>query len=254
MNDKDEKDIDLWNNAACEWSRFVASDFLRQKILTPAILDLFGEADGRMVLDAGCGDGYLSKELNKAGAKVTGIDGSARMIEIAKNKAGSEGGMSFLVQDLREKLPFSDGSFDIVLANMVLMDFEPSDETVSEFRRILSPCGVFIFSLSHPLFSAGKLKKGFSEAAARETPHYEIKNYAKKFRAVRTICGITKPTAFYHRPLGFYFDLAQKNGFLISDLKEPTLKEDEKVKKGSFFELCYSVPPFVIVKAVKMKT
>ena len=252
MNKNNREEIKLWNDAAEEWSRFVASDFLREKILTPAILELFQDTDGKMVLDAGCGEGYLSRELKKIGARVAGIDGSAKMIEIAKNKADRKGAASFLVRDLREELPFSDGAFQTVLANMVLMDFEPIDGTVSEFRRVLSLGGIFIFSLPHPLFSSGKLKKKFSEKAARETPHYAIRDYVNKSRAVKTICGITRPTVFYHRPLGFYFDLLKKNGFLVSELKEPVLKKDAGVKKGSFFELCYSVPPFIIVKTVKI--
>lgn len=251
-NEIGKNEIKAWNDAAYEWGSFVASDFLRQKVLTPAILGFFGDARGRMILDAGCGEGYLSRELEKMGAKVTGIDGSAKMIEVAKSKARKESEVNFSVQDLREELPFSDGVFGVVLASMVLMDFHPIDMAISEFRRVLSPGGIFVFSLPHPLFSAGELKKSFSEAAAREAPHYEVRDYIREFRSVKTICGITKPTAFYHRPLEFYFDLLQKNGFLVSALKEPVLREDAGVKKGSFFELCYSAPPFVVVRAVKI--
>src|ERR1051326_5295582 len=55
-------------------------------IMSP-FLQVVGQVSGLTVLDAGCGEGYLSRILVKLGANVTGIDISAPLIEIARTKA-----------------------------------------------------------------------------------------------------------------------------------------------------------------------
>lgn len=52
----------------------------------PILLDLLallGDIEGRPVLDAGCGDGYLSRVLAARGARVVGMDIGPRLIEMA---------------------------------------------------------------------------------------------------------------------------------------------------------------------------
>ena len=48
------------------------------------------DPDGLTVLDLGCGEGYLSRELVRKGAHVIGIDISEKLIEIAKEKSLKE--------------------------------------------------------------------------------------------------------------------------------------------------------------------
>src|SRR5260221_12982506 len=50
----------------------------------PVLWRFAGDVRGRAVLDAGCGTGYLTKQLSDRGAKVIGVDFSQRMIEIAR--------------------------------------------------------------------------------------------------------------------------------------------------------------------------
>ena len=51
-------------------------------ILTP-LLGQLGDVTGQDVLDAGCGEGYLSRILAARGARVTGVDLSPRLVELA---------------------------------------------------------------------------------------------------------------------------------------------------------------------------
>jgi len=51
--------------------------------LEPVLWDSLGELAGLNVLDLGCGHGWLSGKLQAAGARVTGIDGSAELLEKA---------------------------------------------------------------------------------------------------------------------------------------------------------------------------
>ena len=49
-------------------------------------LQVVGDVCGLTVLDAGCGEGYLSRILASRGANVTGIDISPRLVEMARAK------------------------------------------------------------------------------------------------------------------------------------------------------------------------
>ncbi|MGW0432052.1 class I SAM-dependent DNA methyltransferase [Micromonospora sp. NPDC003197] len=54
----------------------------------PAILDLAGDVAGRRILDVGCGAGPLLAELRDRGAIVTGIEPSAKMLALARQRLG----------------------------------------------------------------------------------------------------------------------------------------------------------------------
>jgi SAM-dependent methyltransferase len=60
------------------------SSLLNGYYARPAILDLAGEVAGRRILDVGCGAGPLLAALRNRGAIVTGVDPSARMLELAR--------------------------------------------------------------------------------------------------------------------------------------------------------------------------
>ncbi len=53
--------------------------------IVPHLLDLLGDVSDRVVLDAGCGEGYLARILAARGARVTGIDLSPRLIALARS-------------------------------------------------------------------------------------------------------------------------------------------------------------------------
>ena len=75
------------------------------------LLDLLGDIEGRRVLDAGCGEGYLARVLAARGARVTGIDLSARLIALAR--ARDPGGtIDYQVADLSQPRPAVAGRLD----------------------------------------------------------------------------------------------------------------------------------------------
>ena len=79
--------------------------------LEKAFFDLIGDVEGLRVLDAGCGEGYVARVLEKKGAIVTAVDVSRKLVEKGKGKVGS---IDYLVADLSEGLPQFEGQFDLV--------------------------------------------------------------------------------------------------------------------------------------------
>src|ERR1700754_4900694 len=83
----------------------------------PAMLELAGDVTGRRILDAGCGSGPLFAALRDRGAVVTGVDASAGMLELARQRLGTDADLQ--VADLTGPLPFPDEAFDDVTASLV---------------------------------------------------------------------------------------------------------------------------------------
>ncbi len=50
----------------------------------PVLLSLLGDVAGQAVLDAGCGEGYLSRIVAARRARVMGIDLSPRLVALAR--------------------------------------------------------------------------------------------------------------------------------------------------------------------------
>ena len=78
-----------WGNVA-EWYDDLVGDegseFHREVIL-PGVLRMLAIHDGERVLDVACGQGVLSRALERKGAKVTGVDAARGLIEAAKQRS-----------------------------------------------------------------------------------------------------------------------------------------------------------------------
>jgi SAM-dependent methyltransferase len=101
-------------------------------------------AEGRAVLDAGCGVGYGSAMLARAGAsEVVGVDLSDKAVEAAA--AGAPPNATFLTGDVHA-LPFEADRFDLVVCFEVIEHVEGRDEVIAELARVLAPGGVLALS------------------------------------------------------------------------------------------------------------
>ena len=96
---------------------------------------------GERVLDAGCGTGYLAAGLRRArpDVLVVGSDLSAGMLGNAR-----AAGAWPLVQGDAGRLPFGDGSFDVVVARGVLHHLPDVAGALAEWRRVLAPGGAVV--------------------------------------------------------------------------------------------------------------
>lgn len=171
----------------------------------------FDHMNGENVLDLGCGYGYYSDFFARAGANPKGIDGTEKMIEIARERYPD---LDFSVADIEKPLPFENESFDIVFSNQVLMDIENVDFVFSECNRVLKNSGIFWFSIVHPCFYDGQWvtdEDGYKSAKA-------IDKYISCYQLTNKFWG---ETAHFHRPLSFYLNTAAKNGFILKQALEP---------------------------------
>jgi len=102
---------------------------------------------GTRVLDAGCGGGrHLSQAFRSRGVHVVGFDLSKadalkahNTMKIMRHKGEDGGGGSLVLVSDITRLPFDDGSFDIVICSEVLEHIPDHKKAMAEIIRVLKP-------------------------------------------------------------------------------------------------------------------
>jgi len=103
------------------------------------------EVAGRDVIELGCGTAYWSAWLTRRGARVTGIDNSARQLETARELQREHGLVFPLLHGSAEAVPLPDASFDVALSEYGASIWCDPYRWVPEAARLLRPGGELIF-------------------------------------------------------------------------------------------------------------
>ena len=101
------------------------------------LIALLAPEPGERVLDLGCGDGVLSREIARSGCDVVGIDASAEMVDAARKS-----GVNAHVGD-GASLSF-EAEFDAVFTNAALHWIRPPEAVISGVWRALRRGGRFV--------------------------------------------------------------------------------------------------------------
>lgn len=170
------------------------------------LLDLLGDADGRRVLDAGCGEGYLARVLASRGAHVTGIDLSPRLIALAR--ARDPGGkIDYQAADLSRPLPAAAGRFDAAASYLALSDVRDYRGFAATLAASLKPGGRLVLALNNP----------YSAVVDKHVTDYFDSGAASRYRGLWEI-GIR--ASYRHRTLENYLDAFHAGGLRLAKLAD----------------------------------
>jgi 2-polyprenyl-3-methyl-5-hydroxy-6-metoxy-1,4-benzoquinol methylase len=116
-----EAAIRRWGSVPREALRATAhdGDFAKRHLINPVLLRMLGDVGGLRVLDAGCGNGYMSRMLAQRGAQVVGVEPGQSLFDFAvEREAEQPRGIRYVRADLCAMPDL--GAFDAVVASMVL--------------------------------------------------------------------------------------------------------------------------------------
>jgi len=180
---------------------------------------------GSRTLDLGCGEGRLSRDLKALGHDVVGVDASATMLAAAR---AADPGLEVQQADAAS-LPFSDGSFDLVLAFMSLQDIDDLEGAVAEAARVLARGGRFCIAIVHPLNSAGSFLSSDPDSPFVIEGSYLGRSYYAD-QIARDGLELTLVSA--HRPLEAYAGALVNAGLVIEQLCEPAVPDHAITQEG----------------------
>lgn len=213
LPDFEKQLADSWNANAQAWTTVVQSRQIesRRVATDAAILAAITAYQPKRVLDVGCGEGWLARELANRGVEVTGVDGSAALIA----EAHRHGGGSFLALSYDEIIADParlKGPFDLIVCNFSLLS-EELNSLLTSLRQALSEHGALIIQTVHPWSACGDMT-------------YENGWRMESFSAF----GETFPQAmpWYFRTLSSWLATLQQAGFMLKECREPIHPETQK--------------------------
>ncbi len=158
MKQTKERSFFYWQNKAHQFSYLYdtssiaisltsfTAKFLHDR--TALLLSLMPKRTWNHMLDLGCGSGPHMKLFLPYAHHITGVDYSKQMLDLAKNllKKQPLAHWSLIYADAAH-LPFSNHSFDIIIA-MGLLDYVMSPHAVlKECRRVITSNGILICTI-----------------------------------------------------------------------------------------------------------
>ena len=156
-------------------------DKYREELTDTAVLKAVGTAGGLTALDAGCGEGYLSRKLAEEGAIVTGIDSSAELIKAARaHQQASALPTSFDIGTV-DSLPYETDSFDLVLCNHLMNDLQDPAQALKEFARVLRDRGRVVILMLHPCFYNNHAERAEPENNLPTNSYFQTRRIVQNF-------------------------------------------------------------------------
>jgi SAM-dependent methyltransferase len=210
----------LWNQDADDYQRRNAPQIREQAFsgdlawglwaIPESRLGVLGEVAGKDVLELGCGGAQWSMALARRGARPVGLDLSERQLGHGR-RLMREAGVRFpLVHGDAERVPFGDGSFDVVFADHGAFSFADPYRTVPESARVLRRGGLLAFNHLSPIYQV---------ATPMEADHAGDRLVYDYF-GLRRLQG-PDGTVEFDLPYGAWIRLFRDCGLVVEDLIEP---------------------------------
>ncbi len=243
----------MQNNKITQWNSYAkiydeaqgeTGDPAHQLLFDPAISKLIGDVTDKVILDAGCGNGYWVRRLSQKAKQVIGIDSAEDLIEIAKSK-NNPGNIRYEVMDLTGKLGLSDGTFDLILSSMVLQYLPSLENSATEFKRVLKLKGEIVVCMQHPLF---QYHFRVSEKLGQKSDIFPnpVGYFDRRFIKQKVLAGQAW-VDYFNRSLSDCLKPFLRRGFVLTDFAEPEFTE-EILEKIPRYRSINEIPRVVILK------
>jgi len=214
-----EQILESWNANASNWIATIDNAELESRTLVTnqAMVDAVCSVDSNRILDIGCGEGWLTRTLRKAGKQSFGVDAIAALIENAIEKDGPFY-ERVTYRELSEGKKLQQESFEAAVINFALIDKEETAALIDAIPGYLVKNGYLLIQTLHPLTvaAAGHYTSGWKEGSW---------NGMKR--------NFEQPYQWYFRTLEDWIQLFAAKYHLLA-IKEPVHPETKKPMSAIF--------------------
>lgn len=228
------------NEYAQSYIRLRSEEFnFNLDLIIPRLLQVIGSVDGLTVLDAGCGEGIVSRTITGTAARVVGIDVAPQLVAYARERDVTKTS-TYEVHDLSQPLPHYTDTFDLIVSNMVLNDVPDYTGFIATMSSVLKPQGRMVLSMNNPY-----------SALYRE----KVKNYFDSNTMTQYGLG---PVYYFHRTMEEYLHAFQAANLLLRRLHDVKMTEGMVAKLPAqnrqfpWFSLYHRFPFIIILELVKL--
>ncbi len=141
LEERARKTRQFFNTIAEDWDA-LNSKVLGDYNLAQVVLDNMPK-NCKTAVDLGCGTGGVLEALRHGAQSVIGVDGSSRMLELARRRFAEGSGVDLNKLSLRigelDHLPLRDAEADFACINLVLHHISEPKLVLAEIKRILKP-------------------------------------------------------------------------------------------------------------------
>jgi ubiquinone/menaquinone biosynthesis C-methylase UbiE len=171
--------------------QFSKSRSMRRKGGLEILPSLIGVKPFHRVLDLACGPGFVALEFAKHAREVVGVDLTAEMLKKARALTRREGfkNVTFRRADVK-RLPFPDGSFDLVVTRASFHHFPQPEQVLTEMVRVLKRNGRILISDNTSKDDPEKSRLQNRLEKIRDPSHVEMIPL-KKWRKLFTDAGLS---------------------------------------------------------------
>lgn len=216
-----------WDESAQAWIEILGEhgDWGRRYVLDRPMLARLEGGGFRRAVDIGCGEGRFCRMMKALGIDTVGIDPTRALVERACER-DPDG-------DYRvgraESLDLPDGSCDLAVSYLSLVDIADLDAAVAQAHRVLAPRGTFLVA-NLQSFNTACPTQGWSHEPDGSR-RFCIDHYLEPRTVWVTWRGIRIPN--HHRPLEAYMQALLRAGFVLRHFAEPAPigADDEKADR-----------------------
>lgn len=185
-------------------------------------MDLLQPLVGEEVLDVGGGQGVLAPYLAEAGASVTVVDASAKLVAAAKRRHARLSGARFLVGDARRLAAVAgleEASFDAAVFMLSIQDMGGLDDVMRSLDWALRPAARAVVLMTHPAFRQPR-HSGWGFDEGRKLTYRRVDAYLGEMAVPMKSLGGGLPTRSFHRPISTYVNALAEIGFATDAMLE----------------------------------
>jgi len=113
---------------------------------------------GKILLDLGCGEGYLLRKLSLNFKQLIGTDIARNRIKLARKKSKKNKNIIYKIADLDLPLPFNSKSIDAVTCLSVMEYVFDPNSFIKEVHRVLKKNGLLIISVPNLAYLPERIK------------------------------------------------------------------------------------------------